>query len=145
MADTIIQEYQSEKWGEEASLSLSVVSREGDTVLLEAQLFDKNNIRCLDSKKYVEFEIIGNGSLIQNQGTSTGSRKLQTYNGRARIKVNLKKRRILSLSSRVDCLPHSLKSNNSLYFCYNPSFFRIKTVANILRRRIIVENKRENV
>ena len=91
MADTIIQEYQSEKWGEEASMSLSVVSREGDTVLLEAQLFDKNNIRCLDSKKYVEFEIIGNGSLIQNQGTSTGSRKLQTYNGRARIKVNLKK------------------------------------------------------
>ena len=72
-------------------MSLSVVSREGDTVLLEAQLFDKNNIRCLDSKKYVEFEIIGNGSLIQNQGTSTGSRKLQTYNGRARIKVNLKK------------------------------------------------------
>ena len=33
----------------------------------------------------------GDGTLIQNQGTSTGSRKVQAYNGRARIKVNLNK------------------------------------------------------
>lgn len=85
--DTITQEYQTAKWGEEASLSLSIVSREGDTILLEAQFFDKDGMRCLDSKKYVEFDIIGNGSLVQNQGTATGSKRLQTYNGRACIKV----------------------------------------------------------
>lgn len=89
VTDEISQEYQTTKWGKEASMQLSVISREGDTVLLEAQLFDKDGIRCLDSKKYIEFEQSGDGTLIQNQGTSTGSRKVQAYNGRARIKVKL--------------------------------------------------------
>ncbi|MCS2892425.1 DUF4982 domain-containing protein [Parabacteroides faecis] len=89
--DEIVQEYQTAKWGKEAVASLSVVSREGDTVLLEVQLLDKDGVRCLDSKKYIEFEIAGDGLLIQNQGTSTGSRKVQAYNGRACIKVNLNK------------------------------------------------------
>ncbi|WP_347394888.1 glycoside hydrolase family 2 TIM barrel-domain containing protein, partial [Parabacteroides leei] len=91
VTDEIVQEYQTVKWGKEAVAALSVVSREGDTVLLEAQLLDKDGVRCLDSKKYIEFEIAGDGSLIQNQGTSTGSRKVQAYNGRACIKVNLNK------------------------------------------------------
>lgn len=91
VTDEIVQEYQTAKWGKEAVASLSVVSREGDTVLLEVQLLDKDGVRCLDSKKYIEFEIAGDGSLIQNQGTSTGSRKVQAYNGRACIKVNLNK------------------------------------------------------
>lgn len=101
VADEISQEYQTEKWGEEASLKLSIVSRTGDTVLLEAQLFDKKGIRCLDSMKLVEFEIAGDGSLIQNQGTSTGSRKLQTYNGRARIKVNLNKGKSIVVAKAI--------------------------------------------
>ena len=91
VTDEISQEYQTAKWGKETYVTLSVVSREGDTVLLEAQLFDKDGVRCLDSKEYIEFEIAGDGSLIQNQGTSTGSRKVQAYNGRARIKANLNK------------------------------------------------------
>lgn len=91
VTDEIVQEYQTAKWGKEAVAALSVVSREGDTVLLEVQLLDKEGVRCLDSKKYIEFEIAGDGSLIQNQGTSTGSRKVQAYNGRACIKVNLNK------------------------------------------------------
>ncbi len=91
VTDEIVQEYQTAKWGKEAVATLSVVSREGDTVLLEVQLLDKDGVRCLDSKKYIEFEIAGDGSLIQNQGTSTGRRKVQAYNGRACIKVNLNK------------------------------------------------------
>ncbi|GGJ89494.1 beta-galactosidase [Parabacteroides faecis] len=91
VTDEIVQEYQTAKWGKEAVATLSVVSREGDTVLLEVQLLDKEGVRCLDSKKYIEFEIAGDGLLIQNQGTSTGSRKVQAYNGRACIKVNLNK------------------------------------------------------
>ncbi|KAA6308527.1 Beta-galactosidase, partial [termite gut metagenome] len=42
---------------------------------------------CLDSRKFIEFGIAGNGKLIQNQGTSVGSRKVQAYNGVACIKV----------------------------------------------------------
>ena len=91
ITDEISQEYQTAKWGEEASVTVHIVSREGDMALLEAQLYDKEGVRCLDSKKYIEFELVGDGTLIQNQGTSTGSRKVQAYNGRARIKVNLNK------------------------------------------------------
>ena len=91
ITDEISQEYQTAKWGEEASVTVHIVSREGDMALLEAQLYDKEGVRCLDSKKYLEFELAGDGTLIQNQGTSTGSRKVQAYNGRARIKVNLNK------------------------------------------------------
>lgn len=91
ITDTICQEYQTVKWGQEASCTLSEVSRDGDTALLQAQLLDKEGVRCLDSKKYIEFEVVGNGILIQNQGTSTGSRKLQAYNGRAQIRIRLDK------------------------------------------------------
>ena len=91
ITDEISQEYQTAKWGKEASVTVHIVSREGDMVLLEAQFYDKEGVRCLDSKKYIEFELAGDGTLIQNQGTSIGSRKVQAYNGRARIKVNLNK------------------------------------------------------
>lgn len=33
------------------------------------------------------FDIAGDGELIQNQGTATGSRKVQARNGRAQIRV----------------------------------------------------------
>ena len=35
------------------------------------------------------FGLTGDGALIQNQGTSVGSRKVQAQNGRARIRVRL--------------------------------------------------------
>lgn len=104
VTDEITQEYQTAKWGKEAAIELSVVSREGDTALLEAQLFDKDGVRCLDSKKQIAFEIAGDGSLVMNQGTSTGSRKVQAYNGRARIKVNLNKGRSV-VAVKVNGLP----------------------------------------
>ena len=47
----------------------------------------KNGVRCLDSQAYVEFSMVGDGRLIQNQGTSTGSRRVQAYNGRAYVKA----------------------------------------------------------
>jgi len=37
----------------------------------------------------VGFGLIGDGKLIDNQGTAKGSRKVQAYNGRAIIKVKL--------------------------------------------------------
>lgn len=55
--------------------------------MIEAQIVDAKGIRCLDSKKQIEFGITGDAQLIQNMGTSTGSRKIEAYNGRACIKV----------------------------------------------------------
>lgn len=87
VTDRIVQEYQTARWGEETTLALSVIYEEGDTACVEAQLLDQAGVRCLDSKKYIRFEIAGDGSLIQNQGTSGGSRLVQACNGRARIRV----------------------------------------------------------
>lgn len=87
VTDTVEQEYQTEKWGKEAACRLRVLTEEGDTVLVEAQLVDQKGVRCLDSKKVIVFSLTGEGTLIQNQGTSKGSRKVQVCNGRSLIRV----------------------------------------------------------
>ena len=48
---------------------------------------DKNGVVCLDSRDEIRFESVGYGELIVNQGTSTGAKAVQAYNGRARIKL----------------------------------------------------------
>lgn len=85
--DQIGQEYQTATWGKEAAVKVDIISEEGGTVWLETQFVDANGTRCLDSRKYITYEIAGDGQLIQNQGTSTGSRILQSFNGRTRIRA----------------------------------------------------------
>ena len=53
-------------------------------------MLDAAGIKCLDASNIVEFVQSGDGHLIDNLGTSSGSRKVQLYNGRAiiRIKTN---------------------------------------------------------
>lgn len=88
ITDSIYQEYQTESWGKESRIVLKqTLLPDTDTVLIEAQLVDARGVRCLDSRKVIEFQVNGEGQLIQNQGTSTGSRKVQAYNGRACIRV----------------------------------------------------------
>lgn len=88
ITDSIHQEYQTESWGKESRIVLKqTLLPDTDTVLIEAQLVDARGVRCLDSRKGIEFQVNGEGQLIQNQGTSTGSRKVQAYNGRACIRV----------------------------------------------------------
>jgi beta-galactosidase len=63
---------------------------EGDIVTLEVKLLDAKNVLCLDARNQVTFGLTGDGQLIDNQGTSSGSRKVELYNGRAIINVKLK-------------------------------------------------------
>jgi beta-galactosidase len=85
VSDVIYLEYQTKKWGTPARLQLAEIAREGNTATIEATLLDANNVLCLDARNIVRFSLAGSGTLIDNQGTSTGSRVLQLYNGRARI------------------------------------------------------------
>jgi beta-galactosidase len=55
---------------------------------VEAKLFDANGVLCLDAKNRVRFSLAGSGRLIDNLGTSTGSRVVEMYNGRARISID---------------------------------------------------------
>jgi len=87
VTDEINFQYQTEKWGVPAALWLEVIENKGDTVKVQVNILDNKGVKCLDSRNYVEFSCVGEGSLIENTGTSTGSKKVQAYNGRAIISI----------------------------------------------------------
>ena len=60
-------------------------------VTVQARLLDAKGVQCLDARNAVRFAIAGDGELLQNLGTSTGSRQVELYNGRAIIRARLKK------------------------------------------------------
>ena len=90
ISDTLDFFYQTEKWSEATLLKLQELKRYGNIVEVEAKAFDKNHVFCPDAKNKVRFEVAGDGELLDNQGTSTGSAFIELYNGRAIIKVKLK-------------------------------------------------------
>ena len=48
---------------------------------------DAKQVQCLDAANWVRFGLAGDGNLIDDLGTSSGSRYVQLYNGRAIIRV----------------------------------------------------------
>jgi beta-galactosidase len=64
-------------------------AQNGDTVSLQVRFLDKYGVHCLDARNYAEFFLAGDGKLLDNLGTSSGSRKVQAYNGRAVIRALL--------------------------------------------------------
>ena len=89
LVDEIEQQYQTKKWGKPAKLLVEKIAAEGDMVTVQAQIVDETNTLCLDAKDWIFFGSTGDGQLIVDQGTSTGSKKVQAYNGRALIKLQL--------------------------------------------------------
>jgi beta-galactosidase len=87
VTDEIDLAYQTAKWGKPAKFRLTEIHRDNDTATVEALLYDASGVLCLDAKDVVRFSLAGNGRLIDNLGTSTGSRVIQLYNGRARISI----------------------------------------------------------
>ncbi len=89
LTDEIRQVYQTEKWGTPAKMVLSRIDQNGEISTIEVKLFDAKNVLCPDARNVVEFGLTGDGVLIDNQGTSSGSRKVEVYNGRAIIRIKL--------------------------------------------------------
>ena len=87
ITDEINQVYQTDKWSKPEKLILEKIAENDGTVTIQVKLVDNNNIQCLDSKNDIEFSLAGDGRLIDDMGTSSGSRKVQAYNGRAIIRV----------------------------------------------------------
>lgn len=86
LVDEIQFDYQTQKWDAPAYLHTSL-EKEGDFTAIHVQLADNKGVRCLDSNDFIRFDLVGDGMLIQNQGTVRASRKVQLANGRAQIKV----------------------------------------------------------
>jgi beta-galactosidase len=87
--DAISFQYQTEKWSKPAKLLIEKVKEENGIVTLEAKLLDDKNVQCLDAVNWIRFGLTGDGELIDNQGTSSGSNYVQLYNGRAIISVKI--------------------------------------------------------
>lgn len=90
VTDTILLQYQTQPWGKPANMVLEKISEADGIATVQVQLKDAAGLRCLDAAAFVRFGLTGDGTLIDNQGTSSGSRYVQVYNGRAiiRIKTN---------------------------------------------------------
>jgi beta-galactosidase len=87
VADEIDQFYQTESWGAPAELKLVEKSRRNGIVTVHATLLDARGIQCLDGAHLVRFSLADAGSLIDNLGTTRGSRAVQLANGRAEISL----------------------------------------------------------
>jgi beta-galactosidase len=79
--------YQVTLPGVPAHLTLRIIEHAANQAVLEATLLDAANILCIEARHTIRFTVAGAGCLIDNQGTSTGSRVVQLYNGRAQIAV----------------------------------------------------------
>jgi beta-galactosidase len=71
--------------------------------MVEVRAVDAAAVLCLDARNFVKFDIAGDGKLIENLGTSTTVSKVQLYNGRAMIGVDLKGTAVVNVKS--DGLP----------------------------------------
>ncbi len=89
VSDEISQAYQSTKWSKPAKMKLAEVSQKDGIATMEVRMLDTNDVPCLDCANVVRFGITGDGHLLDNLGTSTGSRTVQLYNGRAQIQAEL--------------------------------------------------------
>ena len=89
VSDEIAVEYQTKMWGKPAKLKIAEVAQADGIATVEARMFDKDDVECLDAANIVRFAVAGDGRLLDNLGTSTGARVVQLYNGRARIGVQL--------------------------------------------------------
>jgi len=88
ITDEINQVYQTAKWGKPAAMKLEKIGEDKNKVTIQVTVYDALGVLCLDAKEYVNFNCTGDGKLIDNQGTSSGSRKVQFYNGRALISLD---------------------------------------------------------
>ncbi|HMI01304.1 MAG TPA: glycoside hydrolase family 2 TIM barrel-domain containing protein, partial [Pedobacter sp.] len=85
--DEIEQDYQTAKWSKPAKMVLEKIKEENGTSTIQVKLLDANGVLCLDALNFVSFSLIGDGELIADQGTSSGSRRVGVYNGRATIRI----------------------------------------------------------
>lgn len=85
LSDKIEQKYQTQSWSTPAEIRLTQTTLDSSTVLVQAELVDKNGVRCLDANDFIEFGSTDRKALLQNQGTTQGTRRIQAANGLASI------------------------------------------------------------
>jgi beta-galactosidase len=87
ITDTILQTYQTQKWGKPEKLRLEKISAKNGVVTVQVTVLDGSGVLCLDAVNWINFSLAGDGTLLDDMGTSKGSHKLQAINGRAVISI----------------------------------------------------------
>ena len=85
VTDRIRFRYETEAWGPDAALAVTSRRLDNGLVQVEAEVVDAQGRRCLNAKRFIRFELAGDGTLIKNLGTASGSSKVQARNGYATI------------------------------------------------------------
>ncbi len=85
ISDELSFDYTTKGWGKATTVVADVAELHGDSTLVRARLLDAEGRQVLDSRAWILFSIAGDGRMIDNQGTSRGSRKIQAQNGEASI------------------------------------------------------------
>ena len=91
VVDELRFKYQTDKWQRPVRLDLKETARSNGIATVEAKVYDSNNVLCLDARKQVRFESNGDGTLLDNTGTVTGSRVVELGNGSAEILLKTNK------------------------------------------------------
>lgn len=89
VTDEIQQQYQTAEWGKPNQMVLNKLGQVDNIATIEVKLLDASGIQCLDARNVVRFGLTGDGRLLDNLGTSGGSRVEELQNGRATIRVKL--------------------------------------------------------
>ena len=79
------------------------INEENGIATIQAKLLDDKDVLCLDAANWIRFGLTGDGELIDDLGTSSGSRYVQLYNGRAIIRVETKNGKSV-VSAKVDTI-----------------------------------------
>ena len=107
--DEIVQSYQTESWGDPASIRIDSVDVVDDVATVLCQIVDAAGVPCLDAKDFYHFSISGDGRLVDNQGCARASRKVGACNGRAQISIELNDG-VSALGISVPGLPTQLQN-----------------------------------
>lgn len=102
--DNISFQYQTEKWNKPTQLKIEKIGEANGIATVEVKLTDEKNVLCLDAANFVRFGLAGDGELIDDLGTSSGSRYVQLYNGRAIIRVKANKGKN-TVTAKVENIP----------------------------------------
>jgi len=89
LSDELTVGYQTQKWSKPAKMRLEEIGQKYGIATMEVRMLDSSDVPCLDASNIVRFGLSGDGRLIDNLGTSTGSRVVQLCNGRATIQCEI--------------------------------------------------------
>ena len=101
VTDEIEQRYQTQSWGKPARLVLESAGRSGDVATVRVRCLDAKGVLCLDARNVIRFGLTGDGRLLDNLGTSTGSRQVELWNGMGQIALAMNRgQSVVSVSAK---------------------------------------------